>query len=226
MNSKRKKPGPPELPTGTLLFWESEWYWIFQGLAFGRPARNEPHTSWEPLPHPMLFAWRPANQRPVGYERLDRQIVRNWEAKPLKARFRQVTRRIKRAAIPAEPLVWNQLIIASTTSEIRAAVDGSAFWLNARENGRPYTTVVKEKADEFLRCKQYRYPQSDRPSSEIKRVIHFTRAMAGIMADVSPATAIDRFRFLKHGKRCPCVLCSIVRKKKLDKALYALLHSR
>lgn len=226
VNSNRTKPGPRGTDVKSLLFWEGEWYWIFHGLAFGLPARDEPHTSWILQPGPRLLAWKPKNQRPIRYEEFDRKLVREWEAKPLNQRFKQVTERKRVLAIPAEPKSWERLKNAQSAHEICAACDESIFWLNAQENRRPYTTKLKENAEAFMAAKEYRYPQSNRPSSEIKRVIHFARAMAGITEGISGVTAIDRIRLLRHRKRCPCISCAIERNKKLQKDLYALLHSK
>ena len=76
---------------------------------------------------------------------------------------------------------------------------------------RGWTEDLDKYAAEFLTAKAYRYPASERPSSEEKRVLHFARAMAGIMTGISPARAIDLIRAMKHGERCECTKCHVSR---------------
>jgi hypothetical protein len=225
VNSEKKKPGPDGVHVGNLIVWEHEWYWVFGGLAFGIPARSRVQTAWEPVQGPKLLAWRPESKRPRGYELLDQERLQEWNSSPEAKKWRAVEYRDLMPGVPPEPEVWLQIKEAKWSADIRAAFDRSPIWLNPKKHGRLYVNELKNHAAEFLKAKEYRYPISDRPSSEMKRVIHFSRAMAGIMEGIEAATAIDHFRLLEHGERCHCTLCSIARNKKFEKELYALLHA-
>lgn len=225
MNSENKKPGPEGVHLGNLICWEHEWYWVFAGMAFGIPARTRVQTAWEPVQGPKLLAWRLESKRPRGYEQLDRERLREWNSKAESKKWRAVDYSDVLPGIPAEPKVWKRIKAATSPRQIRVAFQHSPVWLNAKVHGRVYVNEFSDRADQFLICKRYRYPASPRPSSEIKRVIHFSRAMAGIMEGIGAARAIDLFRALRHGERCQCTLCSIERNRRLEKALRALLAS-
>ena len=225
MNSEKKKPGPQGVHVGNLIVWEHEWYWVFGGLAFGIPARSKVETSWQPVQGPKLLAWRPESKRPRGFEQLDRERLREWNSKPESEKWRPVHYSDVLPGIPPEREVWEKIKVAKSPHQIRTAFTLSPIWLNAKIHGRVYVNELSEHAAEFLLCKTYRYPSSPRPSGEIKRVIHFSRAMAGIMEGLAAARAIDLFRLLEHDERCPCTLCSIERNKKVEKALRKLLAS-
>jgi hypothetical protein len=121
--------------------------------------------------------------------------------------------------ISAEPQVWRQIKTARFPSQIQAAIERSPYWLNSQRNRRPYVLKLAENSEEFLKAKEYRYPQSDRPSSEKKRALHFARAMAGIMEGIGVVRAIDLIRLRKHGANCGCVQCEIEKWEKLQDAL-------
>ncbi|MGH9715637.1 MAG: hypothetical protein ACRD4R_02760 [Candidatus Acidiferrales bacterium] len=226
MNSEKKKPGPHGVHLGDLISWEHEWYWVFAGMAFGVPSRTSAQTALEPVQGPKLLVWRPESKRPRGYERLDRERLQQWNSEPESKKWRTVEYSDLIPGIPPEPEVWLQIKEAESPADIRAAFDRSPIWLNPKRHGRPYVNELRDHAAEFLKAKEYRYPGSNRPSSEMKRVIHFSRAMAGIMTeDIGAVRAIDLFRLLEHGERCQCTLCSIERNEKLEKAIRALLAS-
>lgn len=219
------KPGPREVPTGNLLLWEHEWYSAFHGLAFGAPAVDEIVTSCRPKRGPTLWASKPKDQRPNNFEELDRKYSANWNSKPESKKWNDVEDRIKKPKIPAELEIWEVLKNTRSPAQIVAACNRSVFWLNARATCKPYIMELSKNPDEFLAGKNYRYARSNRPSSELKRVIHFSRAMAGIMEGISAARAIDRIRMLEHGDQCQCVSCTIERHKRFDVALDELANT-
>jgi hypothetical protein len=223
VSSEKKKPGPGGVSVADLLFWEHEWYWVFHGLAFGVPARTRTQRVWEPELGPKLLAWKPESKRPRGFEELDKERLAEWNARPESEKWREVEYNDQMPGIRAEPQVWRQIKSARSTSQIRAAFDRSPIWLNAKTHGRVYVDQLREHAREFLKAKYYRYPGSDRPSSENKRVLHFARAMAGIMEGIGSIRAIDLIRLRQHGTACGCVQCETERQQKLHAFLSEVL---
>lgn len=219
MNSESKKPGPRKRgPKGVsvpdLLFWEHEWHWVFQGALRGIPSRQDWHEYWEPTPPPKRS----------GNNDLYKERVRMWEERrKSQAGYQHRWYQVPRRGIPPEPEVWRQLTRAQSGVAIVKACVSSAFWLDPKRNGRPYVVELREHPGEFLKAKKYRYPASDRPSSEKKRVLHFARAMAGTMEGIGAARAIDLIRLLKHGATCHCVQCEIDKSDRLQEALFNLL---
>jgi hypothetical protein len=210
VNSEPRKPGPKGTNLEMLYFWEHEWHAVFNGLAHGLSERGIWRSNWEPAAPPKR----------TGDIKLYQERVRAWEARRKTSDGWKYERyRLSRPGIQSEPQVWQQIKSAATPAAITDASDRSEFWLHAKRIGRPYVVKLRENADEFLKSKHYRYPHSDRPSSEAKRVLHFARAMAGIMEGVGPIRAIDIIRLSKHGLRCPCVSCEIKRNRKLARAL-------
>ena len=58
---------------------------------------------------------------------------------------------------------------------------------------------ILANAREFLRMKRdKRFPKSDSPAVDEGRLEYLARGMAGILADVSPMTGIERLRNMKH----------------------------
>ena len=93
--------------------------------------------------------------------------------------------------------------------------------LNASEAGEvvSFRYVVVKGTTETKRMGHPPYPRSDRPSSENKRVLHFARAMTGIMEGIGAIRAIDLIRLRQHGTSCGCVLCEIEKWEKLQRTL-------
>lgn len=209
MNSIFKKPGPKGVRIDDLLSWEHEWYWIFHGLAYGIPNRIDMRTYWQGVPPP----------KPTSPE-LYAERVKTWNKKRAsRDGWKRMEQYVESPGVAPEKGIWQQIESASSASAIVRASDRSAFWLNARANGRPYTVKLKENAHEFLKAKEYRYPTSDRPSSEEKRVLHFARAMAGIMEGIGSVRAIDLIRLQKHGRACSCVQCDFAKLTQMREAL-------
>ena len=201
------KRGRKEAPIGMLNFWEHVWYWIFHGLAFGISSTTGNDIFWEP-------------QRPPKLEFNSAQ-VKAWSEEMRWQPWQEIRIKYRTRGKPAEPKVWELLKLARTTNQIRRACDASLVWLNPKANASPFVADLRTHASAFLSAKKYRCPSSNRDSSAEKLVVHSARAMAGIMVGISPVTAIDRLRNLKHGKRCECVNCKIRRTANLLKPITA-----
>jgi hypothetical protein len=189
-----------------LLFLETKWYGIFQGLVWGRAASGGTVLTWDPPPFP----------KPSGISKLDAERMRERNKKLRAGEWTPVLDPIA-PGIPAEPEIWEMIKMATKPEHIWKACDTSPFWLNPKKNRSVWAPPgdLRNHAAEFLTCKKYRYPVSSRPSSEQKRIIHFSRAMAGIMQGIGPARAIDLLRDLDHGKNCPCVTCAVEKQSAL-----------
>jgi hypothetical protein len=205
VNSTRTKPGPKAAVDKPLLVWEAEWFWVFHLLVFGISAHTGTHEYWEPRRPPMPVG---KHGEPVP-ESLYRARVRDHREKMrtgagwvLKKEPYDIKGR------PGEPDIWKRLKSARTVAQVRNACRASRLWLNPRETQRPWVMDLQAHAAEFLDGKARRYPKSDRPSSERKRIVHFARVMAGITVGISPARAIDLFRNMQHRANCDCVSCS------------------
>src|SRR6516165_7564510 len=181
------KRGPKEVPIGTLIVWEYTWYRVFYGLAFGIPGRREVDSAWEP-------------PRPPRLSEFNAEQVRAWNREMREGEWREVRTPFRTKGKPAEPEVWEQLKLARTANQIRKACDASTFWLNSSASPYPFVADLRTNASAFLRGKQYRCPNSNRPSSEKKLIGHFARVMAGITVGISAARAIDRLRLVPRRK--------------------------
>jgi hypothetical protein len=209
VNSKNSKPGPKPATERNLLIWEHEWYWIFNGLVRGIPATDGIEQDWEPI--------RPPKRS--GRLELDEERLAHWNAKTrtqegwIPRRYRRRTR-----GRAAEPDVWLRLIKARTPAQVRKAYRSSRFWLNPSTNMRGWVAELEKHAAEFVNAKTYRYPGSQRQSSEEKRILHFARTMAGVMTGIGSARAVDLIRTMKHGEECNCVKCHVGRWNVFERA--------
>jgi hypothetical protein len=103
------------------------------------------------------------------------------------------TRDVTGKSRQAEPRIWGRLLRAETVNQVRSTAYSSRYWLNPRRRGgRVWLRVLSKQADQFLRAKEDpRYPRSNRPSSEDKKLRYLARALAGISLGVSYRTAVD-----------------------------------
>ena len=114
-----------------------------------------------------------------------------------------------------EPNLWEALKRAETPAQVRRICRLSQFWLTWEILGNVMSflkiKVLYDDAEHFVEAKNYRYPDSDRPKSDDKKIIHFSRAMAGrsVAKPMSPATAIDTLRKIKHKRGCECPVCRV-----------------
>ena len=93
----------------------------------------------------------------------------------------------------ARPDLWEKWKNADSPEEMEQIAAEIARWI------RPYTQArwrreLRLHAAELFRAKEdlWNYPRSDRPTSENRRVDFFAKAIAGLMLDISPATAMRK----------------------------------
>ena len=88
--------------------------------------------------------------------------------------------------------LWIQLLGATTAEQVRAVCEQSQFWLNPKRGATQFHRVLSENADRFLVAKEDpRWPRSNRPTNEGRRIRFLARALAGIMMGISVRTAQD-----------------------------------
>jgi len=192
---------------GELLFWEALWFHeVF------RPMRNGiasfPREEALECPRP------PRLPKTTAYEELNVERLREWRKKDeahwaelRKGRIVEMRLRWTRS-VPDEKHIWNALKLAATPEEVRTAYTMSKYWFNPKWHGRAYVNQVYEHADLVVKAKNDpRYPRSDRPSSDDKRLEFFPAVMAGITEERSPLTAVDLLRKHKHSDACYCRRC-------------------
>lgn len=201
MRSSRRGPEPTSL--AELFLWEGLWYSSFLWLRGAEPSAEEVLLSGQAVSElrDELASLRKSlgeedwpGARASSIARVEKQIKLAQGHKDLESL--------------AEPDVWNALVEARTADDVRRACRKSKRWLNPEWAGRVYVQRLSEKAEQFVRAKNDPYyPRSARRSSDMKRVTFFARVMAGVTLGISPSTAVDKLRKVKHGEGCVCVHC-------------------
>lgn len=139
-------------------------------------------------------------------------------------------------AIPAERNLWEALKRAQTPAQVRRICSRSKIWLRPRiefPSGGfaeywPFRRVLYQRAQEFCRAKlDPRYPGRDqRASGDYRRIEYLARVLAGLTVGLSPSTAVERLRKMKHPEGCECWRCSLGIGSQNDKTLVQLLCER
>lgn len=196
-----------------LLFWEAQWYQVFRQLrglmpsaeiALGRRRyrgllEEELQELQKQMKSEVPGYSGGLTEIPKDHKDVDALIFRE-------GRIQEIKNELKRRPNLSEPAVWRALVAAGNGKEVLAACQKSKRWLNPEWPGRSFVRTLWENAGPFAKAKSYvYYPR--RESGDQKRVAFFARAMAGIACDISPVTAIDKFRKMKHGPKCPCADC-------------------
>jgi hypothetical protein len=128
--------------------------------------------------------------------------------------------------------IWDALVRARTGEAVRQACEQWEHLADVRAAGMAiYPAHVISNADAYLELKRNpRFPRSS--YADDSRLEYLARGMAGVMVGVSPLTAIERLRNMKHTtggplwndseKVCGCWRCETVRSKEAMKALGAV----
>jgi hypothetical protein len=184
-----------------LMVFEHEWYKIFDGLRNGVDQHYATYS--EPrVKRPKLLGY--------PYEYVNEDRVKEWIRKQQEPT--DLIEQRRRHRIPDERHLWEQLKNARSARQVRVIYKKSEIWF--RRHSRPWLQGIYDHADEFIRAKSNsRYPKSNRPSSDGKRIEYFARVMAGITLRIPPATAIDKLRKMKHDSTCNCWRCFSIRMK-------------
>ena len=96
---------------------------------------------------------------------------------------------------PGDRNLWEKLKRAKTIQQVQNACYKSKWWVHQtsrREKGKAWMRRLTQDAGQFIRAKEdTRYPRSNRPTSDNKRLKYLAHAMAGIACGISYRTAVD-----------------------------------
>jgi len=158
---------------------EQAWLWFFTGLSAGFQTET-----WEEV---VKFPVEPRSDTPklLSEERRRFPTVAGIQTKTAGG------------WLPQRKL-WNELLSATTVQEIKTACRRSHFW--PRDHGAVrdlrifyYLSVLSDLAPMFLVAKtERRFPRSDRPTSDCKKILYLARAMAGAYLGVTPRFANEK----------------------------------
>jgi hypothetical protein len=166
--------------------------------------------------------------------------LRDWHNRTGKERsaFTQarLTGRVKHSVlIPAERHLWNALKRAQTAAQVRRIVSQSKEWLRPRlefPDGSymeqwPFRRALYTRAAEFCKSKiARRYPRRDkRESGDYRRIEYLARVLAGLTLGISPSTAVERLRKMKHAEQCRCWRCTCKIRPRYQRTLAQFLGS-
>jgi hypothetical protein len=194
-----------------LIAHEFWWAVIFARIRFGMrdgdDSMPDPKraTKWRYLPKSKLW---------LNVETKRQFWAKDWEtnAKEIETDFDENVVTAEPRDLPPEPNVWRALTSLRTKpAELRRICKQSQYLTGF------YLSVLVSHATKFCDSKRgKRYPHAGlmvrgqrRPSSEDKRADYLARVMAGLSLrkPLSPATAVDLLRRLKHDKGCGCLRC-------------------
>jgi hypothetical protein len=134
--------------------------------------------------------------------------------------------------------IWRALLSANTYSDVRRVCGRWSRLPAVRGLGlTPFPDHVRTNAAQFIGMKRdKRFPKSD--YSDDSRIEFLARGMAGIMANVSPLTGVERLRNMKHAQggpfwaeregdqplprdrqHCGCWRCGLERGNRLTKSM-------
>jgi len=88
--------------------------------------------------------------------------------------------------------LWLRLLNATTRKDVKAVCDESPYWLNPKRGATMFHDLLSGNAEGFLAAMQdRRWPKSDRPTNQGRRIRFLARSMAGITMGISIRTAQD-----------------------------------
>lgn len=215
------KPGPKPIDLSILASSQTRWLSLLELLEYGSEKQRELRTEWEPPEQPKLY--------PDGDERNAKLLERYEELLRGSKQWRLKIREVETEAIAPERKTIDAIFAAETSQQMRYALKSSPLLMKHLRYGSPLRQLLKDATPLFLRAvreaKRYRFPASDRNTSESKKLVHLSSALAGIECGLSAASAIDRLRKLKHGKKCPCAPCSLNRDCSLNKIVRPIMKA-
>jgi len=122
--------------------------------------------------------------------------------------------------------IWDELVRANTHSALEKACDRWSRLSDVGVRGlTPFPEHVLANASQFFAMKRNkRFPRSD--YGDDSRMDYLARGMAGVVVGVSPMTAIERLRNMKHTpdgplwnaaeQRCRCWRCGLKKSEKMS----------
>jgi hypothetical protein len=130
-------------------------------------------------------------------------VRRAWAREQKESEIAELERYLNPSKIPAEGerrKLWKALWRAGTLPTLKTICEHWAGLRDVRAQGlAAFPNHVLANAREFLRMKRdNRFPKSDSPAVDESRLEYLARGMAGILANVSPMTGVERLRNMKH----------------------------
>jgi len=214
------KRGPKPVDIGLLNVWEFEFYKSFHHLRDGipLPVRNLPPPSGFPPTELRALLTRLNSMSAAEYWRVQQQTTSEFgetvdlkhvptdvEIDFAKRDLKEEIYWIERSSIPQKihaqiqrREIWDNLVRARSYAAVRKACEQWSKLSDVRASGLiPYPEHVGANAGQFLTMKRNsRFPRSS--YGDDSRIDYLARGMAGVLVGVSPMTAIERLRNLKH----------------------------
>lgn len=243
------KRGPKPVCMGLLNVWNFEFYKAFHLLRDGiaLPTRNLPPPSGFPRSELVTILTRLKSMSGAEYWRVQQQMETEFaenvdlEQAPTRDQIEFAKHDLKeeiywleRALNPKKihvqaqrRKIWDDLINAETSVAVRKACERWSQLSDVRASAMtPFAEHVRANAKLFLLMKQNkRFPRSN--YGDDARMDYLARGMAGAVVGVSPMTAIERLRNLKHAPggplwntsehRCKCWRCHLNISNKITK---------
>lgn len=247
-----RKPGRKPVEIGTLNSWEYEWNkafhllrdgvqvpsprWIDPELAELTPQQIDTDIRWlkQVQPEQIVALWEQRQGQPLQPTSVYLHFAEDFIAERIAALEQLNPRKIHARAERGE--IWDALIRARTREALRQACEQWEHLADVRAAGKAiYPAHVMAHADAFLGMKRNRrFPRSS--YADDSRLEYLARGMAGVMAGISPITAIERLRNMKHAaggplwgnaeKLCRCWRCETARYREGMKTLGAVAASQ
>lgn len=235
------KRGPKPVDLGLLNAWDFEFYKAFHQLrdAIALPARNLPPPSGFSNSELRAVLTRLKSMSAAEYWRVQQQMTSEFgetvdlEHAPTDVEIdfadmdlKEEIYWLERSSIPHKihaqaqrREIWDNLIRARTHAGVRKVCEHWGKLSDVRASGlTPYPEHVRANAEQFLFMKRNRrFPRSN--YGDDARIEYLARGMAGVLVGVSPMTAVERLRNLKHvpggplwnaaERRCGCWRCHV-----------------
>jgi hypothetical protein len=245
------KRGPKPVDLGLLNTWEFEFYKAFHLLRDGSvlPRPNlPPPLGFKPSELRALIArlkrmtpedyWHTQGQlarelgEKVNLQRPPRTVDRLCAERNLKGEIVWLEQALNSPKVQAQVRrrkIWNDFVRATTYSALRKACGRWSRIPDVRAAGMTlFPAHIVGNAEQFLFMKRNkRFPRSH--YGDNSRIEYLARGMAGVLVGVSPMTAIERLRNMKHElggplwgeleSRCKCWRCSLNSSNEVSKMM-------
>ena len=224
---------------GLLNVWDFEFYKAFHFLRDGisLPARNIPAPSGFSRSELRAVLTRLRSLSAAEYWRVQQQMLTEFVSNidlgrvPTKDDIEFADHDLKEEIYGLEQTliprkihaqrqrrkIWDDLTRATTHAAVRKACDRWSELVDVRTSAlTPFPDHIRANFAQFLSMKlNKRFPRSN--YGDDARIDYLARGMAGVLVGVSPMTAIERLRNLKHAssgplwnmneRRCECWRC-------------------
>ena len=246
------KRGRKPVELGTLNAWEFEWYKALHvlrddvqlpGMPLVDPdvARLAAHLTPRQIdgrislvkrlaPEDIVAEWARRQGKPLEPESVYRDFAEQWKEEEILrlkgAKAEVVYKQAERRKI------WDALVRARTLPALQKACDRWTHLSDVRRRGfSSFPAHVLANGRQFLFMKRNSRFSSSTYADD-SRLEYLARGMAGVMMGISPMTAIERLRNMRHepggplwsesSQCCQCWRCDMARQGETMKALGAV----